>query len=243
VSETIVLLHGFSGTRRAWDGVAAELPQSYRPMALDLPGHGDSVAAPAVDFGAYVDHVLDRAPARFDLAGYSMGGRIALHVALAAPERVTRLGLLSTTAGIEPASERGARRAADDELASWIERHGVAAFAERWGAEPLFAGQPPEVAAAARADRFRGDAAGLAAALRAVGTGAMAPLWGRLAELAMPAVVIVGERDEKFTALGRRLAATLAAARLVVVPGAGHAVHLEAAAAVARELATPTPRT
>jgi 2-succinyl-6-hydroxy-2,4-cyclohexadiene-1-carboxylate synthase len=232
----MLLLHGFSGTRRAWDAVAAELPERYRPLALDLPGHGDAAAVRPADFEACVDQVLARAPERFALAGYSMGGRIALAVALAAPERVTRLGLVSTTAGIESSAERAERRAADERLAAEIERDGVEAFAERWGAQPLFAGQPPEVAAAAREDRLRGDAAGLAAALRGAGPGSMTPLWGRLDVLDVPVAVIVGERDAKFRALGERLAAALPHAEPAVVPGAGHAVHLEAPRAVARSL-------
>jgi 2-succinyl-6-hydroxy-2,4-cyclohexadiene-1-carboxylate synthase len=238
----MLLLHGFSGTRRAWDAVAAELPERYRPLALDLPGHGDAAGLRPVDFDAWVEHVLSRAPQRFALAGYSMGGRIALAVAVTAPRRVTRLGLVSTTAGIEAAAERAGRRAADERLAAEIERDGVEAFAERWGAQPLFAGQAPEVAAAAREDRLRGHAAGLAAALRAAGTGSMTPLWERLHALDMPATVIVGERDAKFRALGERLAAALPHAELVVVPGAGHAVHLEAPGAVADALAGPAPR-
>jgi 2-succinyl-6-hydroxy-2,4-cyclohexadiene-1-carboxylate synthase len=101
-SETAVLLHGFGGTRRAWDGVIERLPpEPYRPLALDLPGHGEYAdATPPISFAGCVEHVLARAPERFALCGYSLGGRIALHVALTAPERVSRLVLVSTTAGI-----------------------------------------------------------------------------------------------------------------------------------------------
>jgi pimeloyl-ACP methyl ester carboxylesterase len=105
--------------------------------------------------------------------------------------------------------------------------------ADRWAAQPLFAEQPPQVAAVARADRLRNDPAHLAAALRGIGTGAMAPLWSRLGELGMEVAVLAGERDAKFVALGRRLAAALPRATLTIVPGAGHALPLEAPAAVA----------
>ncbi len=117
--ESVVLLHGFSGTRRAWDGTIAQLDsERYRPLALDLPGHGSAAeAAPPFTFERCVEDVLACAPERFVLCGYSLGGRLAQQVALAAPARVTRVVLVSTTAGIEDSAERSARRRADHALA------------------------------------------------------------------------------------------------------------------------------
>jgi pimeloyl-ACP methyl ester carboxylesterase len=66
-----------------------------------------------------------------------------------------------------------------------------------------------------------------------MGTGTMVPVWDRLGELTMPATVVVGERDAKFRALGEKLVERLPDARLVVIPRAGHAVHLEQPEAVA----------
>lgn len=238
VPEPLLLLHGFTQTGRGWDEVARHLDEErYRPLAPDLRGHGAAGARRPIDFDACVGDVVGLVAGRFALAGYSLGGRLALHVALACPERVSKLVLVSTTAGIEDPSERAGRRARDAALAGWMERLDIAQVADRWGAQPLFAGQPPQVAAAARADRLRNEPANLAAALRGIGTGVMAPLWARLGELSMPAVVVAGERDAKFVALARRLAAALPRATLVVVPGVGHAVALEAPEAVAAAIA------
>jgi 2-succinyl-6-hydroxy-2,4-cyclohexadiene-1-carboxylate synthase len=228
--ETLLLLHGFSQTGRSWDGVLARLEaQRYRPLApdlhrgrphADLPSAAQALAATAGD-------------GPFALVGYSMGGRLALHVALACPDRVTRLVLVSTTAGIEDAGERAARRAVDEALAARIEAGPIARFADAWAAGPLFAGQPPAVAAAARVDRLRNDPAALAVALRSLGTGTMVPVWDRLAALSMPVAVLAGERDAKFTALAWRLAAGIPGATCEVVAGAGHDVVREAPDAVA----------
>ena len=237
--QNLVLLHGFSGTRHAWDEVVARLdPERYRPLALDLPGHGDAAgSAGPITFDSCVAAVLDASPERFVLCGYSMGGRIALHVALAAPERVSRLVLVSCSPGIEDDAERAARRAADRRLAGELERIPFAGFIERWRAQPLFADDPPDVQERARKDQRRNDPPRLAAALRGIGNGEMAPLWSRLGELGMPSLVVVGERDQKFRAIGERISALLPDRRLVVLPG-GHALALESPAALVAVLET-----
>ncbi len=238
VPEPLLLLHGFTQTGRGWDEVARHLAgERYRPLAPDLRGHGAAGSRRPIDFESCVADVARLAAGRFALAGYSMGGRLALHVALAHPERVSRLVLVSATAGIEDPVARARRRESDEALAAWMEPRFMSEVADRWGAQPLFAGQAPEVAAAARADRLNNEPEHLAAALRGIGTGVMRPLWDRLGELEMEVVVLAGERDEKFVALGRRLADALARAELEIVAGAGHALALEAPAAVAAAIA------
>jgi 2-succinyl-6-hydroxy-2,4-cyclohexadiene-1-carboxylate synthase len=234
VSESVVLLHGFSGTRYAWDGVIVRLsPERYRPLALDLPGHGGLADAERpISFAGCVQHVLARAPERFTLCGYSLGGRVALHVALAAPERVRRLVLISTTAGIEDSAQRAQRRLCDHQLAEQLETIPFEDFIERWRTQPLFAEDPPEVGERAREDQRRNRPDALAAVLRGIGSGEMKPLWDRLPELAMPVTVLVGDRDAKFRALGQRMTELLAQGELVVAPG-GHGLPLENPAAVA----------
>jgi 2-succinyl-6-hydroxy-2,4-cyclohexadiene-1-carboxylate synthase len=232
--QTVVLLHGFGGTRHAWRGVAALLPSArYRPLAMDLPGHGEQADAPRpITFAGCVEHVLARAPRHFALCGYSMGGRVALHVALAAPERVRQLALVATTAGIENEAERAQRRRSDHALAADLERVPYEEFIERWRTQPLFAGDPHEVGALAREDQRRNRPDALAAVLRGIGSGEMRPLWDRLGELRMPVTILVGERDAKFQALGRRMAGLLPRACLTIVAG-GHGLPLENPAAVA----------
>jgi 2-succinyl-6-hydroxy-2,4-cyclohexadiene-1-carboxylate synthase len=237
VPETLVLLHGFGGTHRAWDGVIGRLPpERYRPLALDLPGHGEHADAERpVSFARCVEHVLVRAPERFALCGYSLGGRVALHVALAAPERVSRLVLVSTTAGIEDETARAERRAADRHLADELERGPLESFVEEWCAQAIFAKDPPPVDALAREDYRRNRPDAIAAVLRGIGTGEMTPLWNRLRELRMPTTILAGDRDAKFQALGLRLADLMPQAVMKTVPG-GHRLPLENPAAVAERV-------
>jgi 2-succinyl-6-hydroxy-2,4-cyclohexadiene-1-carboxylate synthase len=238
VPESVVLLHGFSATGRAWDGVAAVLRrEGYRPLAPDLPGHGtaSNFEAP-ITFDACVRHVLADAPERFVLCGYSLGGRVGLHVALSAPERVSHLVLVSTTAGIEDAVEREARRLADRRLADELERMPFEDFIERWRTQPLFADEPADAGRLARADQRRNRPEALAEVLRGVGAGEMEPVWARLAAIQAPVSVVVGTRDAKYLAIGRRLAAGAPHGRLFTAAG-GHGLPLENPDAVARVIA------
>jgi 2-succinyl-6-hydroxy-2,4-cyclohexadiene-1-carboxylate synthase len=233
VPETLVLLHGFSGTSRAWDRVAGHIePERYLPLALDLPGHGRLAASRPITFASATAGVLERAPRRFALAGYSLGGRVALHVALAAPERVSALALISTSAGIAQAEERAERRAADEELARRLESEPFPEWVARWRAQPVFAGEPPAAGELASEDQLRNDPHALAAAMRGLGAGEMEPLWDRLAELTMPVRVIAGARDAKFIAFARRMAGAIPGATLHVIPG-GHGLPLESPAELA----------
>ncbi len=217
--------------------MVAALGERYRALAPDIRGHGDASSRRPVTPAAVLGD-LDALPApRFVLAGYSMGGRIALHAALAMPGRVERLVLIGASPGLADAGERAARRAADERLADELEHLPIAALARRWAATPVLAGQPPHVLEAAHADRLRSTPAGLAAALRGLGTGALAPVWDRLGELAMPVTLLVGERDEKFAAIGEQMALSIPRARLEIAAGAGHAVHLEAPERVAAAIA------
>jgi 2-succinyl-6-hydroxy-2,4-cyclohexadiene-1-carboxylate synthase len=235
--EPLILLHGFGGTHRTWDRVISHLdPQRYRPLALDLPGHGEAAGEQGpITFMACVEAVLAAAPERFALGGYSMGGRIALHVALTAPRRVTRLILVSSSPGIDDARERAARRAGDRVLAGDLEGAPFESFIHRWNAQPLFAGDPREVCELACEDQRRNDPRRLAEALRGVGTGEMASLWGRLEELEMPVTILAGERDAKFVALGERMQELAPTGRLRILPG-GHRLPLESSRRLAPAL-------
>ena len=167
---------------------------------------------------------------RAAVLGYSMGGRIALHLATAAPERVESLVLESASPGIADLAERQARIAADAALAESIEQDGVAAFVDRWARMPIFASQarlPVEVRARLRAQRIENRSIGLANSLREAGAGRPEPLWDRLAALLVRALVVAGDQDQKYCSIGSRVAEAMPAARLKIVANAGHAVHLE----------------
>jgi 2-succinyl-6-hydroxy-2,4-cyclohexadiene-1-carboxylate synthase len=242
----LLLLHGFTGGATTWSPHLAQLALGFHTIAPDLIGHGRSDVPPdparyrmercVADLLALLDALgVERA----DVLGYSMGGRVALHLAAAAPARVGALVLESSSPGIADPAERAARIAADEALADEIERAGLAAFVERWERLPLFASQavlPEVVLERQRAQRLRNDPRGLANSLRGMGAGRQEPLWDRLAALAAPTLLIAGELDAKYCAITSHMAAALPNARTAIVPNAGHAVHLEQANAFVRNV-------
>lgn len=221
--ERLVFLHGFTQTRQSWDRVASEFAGQYDTITVDAPGHGQSGSV-RLDLPAAAEWLAPIGE-HATYIGYSMGGRLALHLALAQPAVVRRLVLVSSTAGIVDEADRTARRAQDEERAAEIERDGVAAFLERWLALPLFAGLTRD--ATGLGDRLANTSDGLASSLRLAGTGAQASLWDRLGELKMPVLLVAGALDGKFVDLAEQMAAAIPAADLAIVPDAGHVVHRE----------------
>jgi 2-succinyl-6-hydroxy-2,4-cyclohexadiene-1-carboxylate synthase len=247
----LVLLHGFTQTGRSWSPVVTAL-QDRLPLVLpDAPGHGGSATARA-GLWRTADLLVQTVGQPAVWAGYSMGGRTALHVALAHPDQVLALVLISTTAGIEDASGREARVAADEALAARIEQEGTASFLSWWLAQPLFATLSKD--RDGLDDRLANTPAGLASSLRLAGAGRQEPLWERLSELGdrgLPVHLIAGELDRDYCDRAQRMAVAVGpTAALTIVAGAGHACHLErpqeAAAAIAglyaRRLPVPAAR-
>jgi 2-succinyl-6-hydroxy-2,4-cyclohexadiene-1-carboxylate synthase len=223
-ADRLVLVHGFTQTGRCWGPFADDLARDHELVLVDAPGHGGS-ADLRTDLweGAAL---LGATGGRATYVGYSMGGRLALHLALRRPELVERLVLIGATGGIDDDAERAARRDADESLADHLLAIGVPAFLDEWLAQPLFAGLTP--ATACLDERLANTAEGLASSLRQAGTGTQEPLWDRLGAIEVPVLLLAGVDDAKFSAVAGRLARSIGPnATVAVVPRAGHSAQLE----------------
>ncbi len=147
----IVLVHGFTQTRRCWGPEATDLARDHEVIRVDAPGHGRSADVLAgLRTGGRL--IADQGGEATYL-GYSMGARFCLHLALSNPELVRGLVLIGGTAGIEDPAERAARREQDLADAARIERDGLEAFLDAWLAQPLFAGLAADAGLPGRAAR------------------------------------------------------------------------------------------
>ena len=232
----LLLLHGFTGDISTWSPFLDAL-SSYRTIRVDLIGHGRSDSPPdparysmkhaVEDLQALLHHLhVDRTA----LLGYSLGGRVALHFALEAPEMLTALVLESASPGIADKKEREARRRSDAALAESILSDGLEAFVDRWQSQALFASQsrlPAEVQQRQRTQRLSQNPLGLANSLRGMGASSQDYLMPQLQGLHVPSLFLAGALDQRYAALAAVLAAEAPDARHQVIEGAGHAVHLE----------------
>jgi 2-succinyl-6-hydroxy-2,4-cyclohexadiene-1-carboxylate synthase len=232
--SSFVWLHGFTQTRASAHQFRSILAGSHELLTLDLPGHGSSAAREA-SLEETADLVVEALPDEpVALGGYSLGGRVALHIALRHPQRIDRLVLLGATRGIENASERQERRVRDEALATRIETIGTEAFLDEWLAQPLFAELAKDPLE--RAARSRQSAVGLANSLRRAGTGTQAWLAPRLATITAPTLALAGARDGKFSVEARAIALGVAHGSFDIIDSAGHAAHLEQPATTARRI-------
>jgi 2-succinyl-6-hydroxy-2,4-cyclohexadiene-1-carboxylate synthase len=226
----LILLHGFTQTGRLWGHFGEILAESHTLVAVDLPGHADSGSVRA-DLPTTAGLVTEAVRSEVGgetccLLGYSLGARVALHVALADDLALRGLVFIGVTAGIEDAGERARRRRSDDEMAEALEASGdVEHFIDAWLRGPLFERLDP-ADGAQRSERLRNSASGLASSLRLCGTGTQEPIWDLLPRLASPVLAMAGTDDTRFAAHALRMAHQVPHGVASLIPGGGHAVHL-----------------
>lgn len=234
----LVLLHGFTGSGGTWRALVDALGRDFTTLAVDLVGHALSASPASVEryrMRRAVDDLAAMLRAlgfeRAVWAGYSLGGRVALQVAVHRPDVVSALILEGASPGLATAEERAERVAADEALADRIEREGVGPFVDYWQSISLWDSQRETLTEAQRealrTQRLAQRAMGLANSLRGMGTGAQEWVGDRLDEVRVPVLLTAGTLDTKFSVIAREMAARLPEATLRLIEGAGHAAHLE----------------
>lgn len=234
--EPLVCLHGFTGSKRTWEPYFDTFGSTFKVIALDMPGHGDTIGADERtmhSFSVDLVDILDKWEIKkAHILGYSFGGRTALSFALTYPERVKTLTLESASPGLKTTEERKNRRYNDERLAEKIISDGIEQFVHYWENIPLFNTQkklPENVQTDIRHERLSQRASGLAQSLRHMGTGVQPSWWKHLDRATFPVLLITGSLDDKFVRINEEMAKRLPEVTHITVKHAGHAVHVEQA--------------
>jgi 2-succinyl-6-hydroxy-2,4-cyclohexadiene-1-carboxylate synthase len=243
--QPIVFLHGFMGSGADWREICELLAEDYYCVCPDLPGHGANtvrdfeaqlaLAGLASELQALCAGLGPKAPF---VVGYSLGGRVALHAALLQPSRMKALVLESASPGLEGALEREARLATDDARSAALLANGLPAFTKSWYATPLFQSlhRYPMLLAKLQAARAANDARWLAKVVRELSPGRAASGWAGLASIQTRTLLVAGALDVSYSAIVQRMAASMPTATMLIMPDAGHNVHLEEPVAYAQAL-------
>ena len=214
----LVALHGFGGS--GLDMEPLQKSAGLEITAPDLLGHGrspGSTVAKEHGLEAQLDSVLTLLEQRPFLLGYSMGARLALHVAIREPALVRGLVLIGGTPGLPPGPERGERQRWDRQMAEDLRRLGTRTFMDRWATLPPMKSQgrhmDPEVYKAMVERRAAGDPETLAASMEGFGRGAMPDAWEALDTLDTPTLLVVGQEDARHLDIAREMDQRLPAQR------------------------------
>lgn len=233
---TLVFLHGFMGNAQDWHEIIATLERDFECLAPDLPGHGSALVPEAEPFPdmhrtaeRVVQYLSEHRIERYSLIGYSMGGRVALYMALRFPQRIDHIVLESASPGLRDAQARDERRKNDDALAHRLETEEFQSFLREWYAQPLFDSLRTDPARFELliAQRLHNDPAQLARSLRAIGLGAQPSLWDDLPNLAIPTLLLAGAHDHKFLAIAHAIAEQTPSALVQLIPHSSHNIHYE----------------
>lgn len=231
----ILLLHGFMGNSNDFMDAIFQLSENFCCLTVDLPGHGKTRVIGSDEYYnmtntavALINLLDDLKIDKCDLFGYSMGGRLALYMAINFPTRFDRLILESASPGLKTEAERSLRRRSDFKLADKLENSNFQDFLSSWYNQPLFESlREHHNFHKVRERRLENNPLELAKSLRNLGIGNQPSLWDKLGNYQIPTLLMVGEYDGKFQAINTEMARLCQMAKLKIIPESGHNIHLE----------------
>jgi len=258
--KVVLLLHGFLGTSDDWVPMMKALSPSARVIAVDLPGHGESQMLQhhvenSEQFPVTVQSLADLllklicqiTDGEVVVVGYSMGARIALHMALNQvhlnPRQIRGAVIISGSPGLKDEESRRRRIAIDKSRAKFLVSCGLECFLETWYAAKMWTSlrEHPKFNSLVRTRNKHKDIKALAKVLADSSVGRQRSLWEDLKHLKRPLLIVAGEKDTKFKDISQRMRTEITQhsecgsdgrggdelCDMIVIPDAGHAVHVE----------------
>lgn len=240
----ITWLHGLFGAPTDFGAVARVLGEGLPQAAMALPGHAGAAALDPSDEPGFEDvatslmtSLTQAGVQKTALVGYSMGARLAMHIALSYPDRITGLVLVGGHPGIDNPQTRTGRLLLDEKRASLLRANGLRSFLETWYQQPLFAGfRASRHFEDIFESRCHGDGEAVANTLERLSVGHQEPLGEAMAACAIPTLWVAGADDARYVACLQPIAEAQATGRFVAIEGSGHAVPSEAPAALGHEI-------
>ena len=240
---SIIFLHGFLGSHEDWLPICEELSGKYHCVLPDLPGHGKTMATRQTDFRMFstatslIGYLDDHGIRQSHLVGYSMGGRLALYLAVHFQTYFMTVTLESANPGLPEKEEKLRRVELDEERAQEIQTTPAELFLRKWYSAPLFKTlrEHPDFEHLIE-QRLKMKNRDWSRSLRGMGLGKQPSLWRRLKFLSAPILILAGEKDEKFRNIALKMTEINPGFRLSVIKGCGHNIHFEKEARFLREI-------
>lgn len=205
-TDARMFLHGFLGSKKS-------CPYKKNCSIIELPGHGKNKIDETMTFDSYIDYLLAQIKDPIHLIGYSMGGRIALKMAVKRPDLFTKITILSAHPG---------GQGNEEEIIQKLKIEPFEDFIRWWYAQDLFTGTDIE----ARIKETRHlESHQLAMCLRCFSKKNQGDLWGALAPIAHKMRYICGQLDKKYLEIGHKLKVYYPAIKLFVIEQASHNVY------------------
>uniref|UniRef100_A0A0D3F6X4 Mandelate racemase/muconate lactonizing enzyme C-terminal domain-containing protein n=1 Tax=Oryza barthii TaxID=65489 RepID=A0A0D3F6X4_9ORYZ len=249
--KVILFLHGFLGTSEDWVPMMKALSPSARVIAVDLPGHGESeilqhdvensnqisfsVQSVADLLLKLIRNITDGAVV---VVGYSMGARIALHMALNQNHKISGAVIISGSPGLRDEASKRRRSAIDRSRAHFLSSCGLENFLETWYSAKMWASlrEHPKFDSLVRTRMKHNNIKALSKVLADSSIGTQKSLWEDLKHLKSPLLIVAGEKDPKFKEISQQMCREIrkhkdresdGLCEMIIIPDSGHAVHVE----------------
>lgn len=233
---SLVLLHGFLGDKSDWLSLLPYLTEHFYCVCLDLPGHGDSkaISLPIPGFNHCCELIINRLDKlnihQFAVLGYSLGGRIALHLtqylAKRESKRLTSVYLESCHPGLTCAVDKKNRAANDANWSAKLRQLPFEEFLALWYQQAVFAELSAQQRLNLISKRKDADQQALVNCFQATSLALQADLSLLPAKINVPCQLIIGKLDNKFMQLGHKWQHKTQLLKLISIDNAGHNVHL-----------------
>lgn len=229
---TLVFLHGFMGCAKDWDDITPSLENEIPCLAIDLPGHGQHFGAPAERYSLQgaakwlLDLLAQKGIHSFIPVGYSMGGRLAFHLLINFPHRLSGAMVISASPGLLTPEQQAQRIKWDQKISQKLLHQPFERFLSEWYEQPLFGTLKKDVSRSFWEKRRKNDPKELAKVMRGMGTGQQNSFWAALEHIEKPVLYLAGANDTKYCSIAQELY-QYESMTVHIVPDCGHSVHLE----------------